>query len=132
MGARTLRREDRVPIWNPKFETMPRRHVGRLQAERLKKIVAYASERVPFYNKKFAQARMSAADIDSLDDLKRLPFTEKSDLRDHYPFGLFAVPRDQIARIHGSSQSRPPSRSRAAGDKSPVLLSVPFPRSLLP
>jgi len=103
MGAKTLRREDRVPIWNPKFETMPRRHVGRLQAERLKKIVAYASERVPFYNKKFAQARMSAADIDSLDDLKRLPFTEKSDLRDHYPFGLFAVPRDQIARIHGSS-----------------------------
>src|SRR5207249_1743905 len=103
MGAKTLRREDSVPIWNPKFETMPRRHLGRLQAERLKKIVAYVSKRVPFYNKKFAQARISAADIDSLDGLKRLPVTEKSDLRDHYPFGLFAVPRDQIARIHDSS-----------------------------
>ena len=92
-----------MPIWNPEFETLPREQMSDLQAERLKKIVAYAGERVPFYKNKLAEARVSADDLRSLDDLKRLPFTEKSDLRDHYPFGLLAVPRDQLARIHASS-----------------------------
>jgi phenylacetate-coenzyme A ligase PaaK-like adenylate-forming protein len=63
MGARRLRRVDRVPIWNPKFETMPRRHLGRLQAERLKKIVAYVSERVPFYKAKLAQTLGVSVDV---------------------------------------------------------------------
>jgi phenylacetate-CoA ligase len=58
---------------------------------------------VPFYKKRFAAANISADDIRSLDDLRRLPFTEKNDLRDNYPFGMFAVPQDQIVRIHASS-----------------------------
>jgi phenylacetate-CoA ligase len=92
-----------MPIWNPEFETMPRDQLEKLQAQRLREVAARATESVPFYKKKFEQARVGADDIRTLDDLKRLPFTEKSDLRDNYPFGMFAVPREEVARIHASS-----------------------------
>ena len=94
-----------MPIWNPEFETMPRDQLSKAQAQRLRDVVARAGANVPFYQKKFAEAKVSADDTlrESLDDLKRLPFTEKADLRDNYPFGMFTVPLEQVARIHASS-----------------------------
>ncbi|HKZ87142.1 MAG TPA: phenylacetate--CoA ligase [Anaerolineae bacterium] len=92
-----------MPIWNPEFETMPRDQLNKAQARRLRDAVARAGANVPFYKKKFAEAKVSADDIQSLDDLKRLPFTEKADLRDNYPFGMFTVPLEQVVRIHASS-----------------------------
>jgi len=94
-----------MPIWNPEFETMPRDQLSKAQAQRLRDVVARAGANVPFYQKKFAEAKVSADDTlrESLDDLKRLPFTEKADLRDNYPFGMFTVPLEQVVRIHASS-----------------------------
>lgn len=92
-----------MPIWNPEYETMPRQSLEQLQLERLRALIARVSATSPFYRRKFAEARVSADDIKSLDDLRRLPFTEKSDFRDNYPFGLFAVPLEQVVRIHASS-----------------------------
>jgi len=92
-----------MPIWNPEFEAMPRDRLNEIQAQRLRDVVARVGANVPFYRKKFAEAKVSADDIRSLDDLKRLPFTEKADLRDNYPFGMFTVPLEQIVRIHASS-----------------------------
>ncbi|MBI3762460.1 MAG: phenylacetate--CoA ligase [Chloroflexi bacterium] len=92
-----------MPIWNPECETLPREELEKLQAQRLREVVARTAATVPFYKKKFAEAKVYADDIRSLDDLKRLPFTEKSDLRDNYPFGMFTVPPEQIVRIHASS-----------------------------
>jgi phenylacetate-CoA ligase len=85
-------------IFEPDAETLPRERLEALQLERLRALVAYLSERVPLYRERLAEAT-----VDSLDDLRRLPFTRKDDLRDTYPFGLFAVPRDEVIRIHASS-----------------------------
>nr|WP_225210882.1 phenylacetate--CoA ligase PaaK [Brevibacterium gallinarum] len=74
-----------------------------LQLERLKASVRHAYENVEHYRRSFAEADVHPDDIQSLEDLQKLPFTRKSDLRDNYPFGMFAVPRDQVARIHASS-----------------------------
>jgi len=74
-----------------------------LQTERLRKSVRHAYDNVPHYRAKFAAAGVHPDDIKTLDDLARLPFTTKADLRDNYPFGMFAVPREQVARIHASS-----------------------------
>ncbi len=71
------------------------------QLERLRETVARAAE-VPHYAAAFARAGVTPEDITSLDDVRRLPFTTKADLRDHYPFGMFAVPREQVARVHAS------------------------------
>jgi phenylacetate-CoA ligase len=92
-----------VVIHDPPFETMPRDRLRVLQSQRLRELALYVYERVAFYRKRFDDAGVDPHDIRSLDDLQRLPFTHKSDLRDHYPFGLFAVPRQEIARIHASS-----------------------------
>lgn len=92
-----------MPIWNPEFETMPREALAQLQAKRLREVVARVAARVPFYRQKLAEAKVTPDDIRSLDDLKHLPFTHKSDLRDNYPFGLFTVPMEQVARLHASS-----------------------------
>jgi len=92
-----------MPIWNEQYETMPRSELEALQVERLRKIVSYASERIPFYRHAMARANVTAGDIDSLDDLAKLPFTAKQDLRDNYPFKLFAVPLTDVVRIHASS-----------------------------
>jgi phenylacetate-CoA ligase len=85
------------------METLPREDMEKLQLRRLKSLVARVYATVPFYRNKFKERDMTPADVRSLDDLKLLPFTEKQDLRNHYPFGLFAVPRENIVRIHASS-----------------------------
>ena len=88
-------------IWDP-AETLAAADLAKLQLTRLTDCVQRAST-VPFYKQAFAKAKVSAKDIRSLDDLRRLPFTTKADLREYYPLGFLAVPREQIARIHGSS-----------------------------
>jgi phenylacetate-CoA ligase len=90
-------------IWNRAAETMPRPELAALQLERLRSIAARVSARVPFYREAFERAQVGPGDLRSLDDLRRLPFTRKTDLRDHYPFGLFAVPLAQVLRVHASS-----------------------------
>jgi phenylacetate-CoA ligase len=85
------------------LETMPREKLAALQLERLRATVTNAHEHVPMHRARLDAAGISPGDIASLADLKRLPFTRKTDLRDHYPFGLFARPRDTLARLHASS-----------------------------
>ena len=93
-------------IWNPGVERAPRAELRALQLERLRAAVAWACERVAFYRSALAEAGLDPAAIKSLDDLERLPFTRKAHLRDHYPWGLFAVPQRELARVHASSGSR--------------------------
>lgn len=90
-------------IWNEQLETMPRSELEMLQSERLAQLAATVYRQVPFYKKRFDKLGVSPADIKDLRDLTRLPFTKKMDLRDRYPFGLFAVPMDQVIRLHASS-----------------------------
>ena len=90
-------------IYNMEFETLPREALEAIQLRRLKNTVERVYATVPFYRKKFDEAGVNPSDIKSLDDLKRLPFTTKQDLRDNYPFGLFAVPMENVVRIHASS-----------------------------
>jgi phenylacetate-CoA ligase len=89
-------------VWD-QAETMPRADLERLQAERLRACAERVAQSVPFYRAQMAQAGIAAADIRSLDDLARLPFTNKQDLRDHYPYRLLAVPMEQVVRVHASS-----------------------------
>ncbi len=90
-------------VWDPEHETMSRDELRRLQSERLVATVKRVYERVPFYRRKFDEAGITPDDIRSVDDLPKLPFTVKDDLRDNYPFGLFAVPLDHVVRVHASS-----------------------------
>ncbi|MGQ9513140.1 phenylacetate--CoA ligase family protein [Thermodesulfitimonas sp.] len=90
-------------MWNPVVETMPREQLRELQLQRLKETVRRAYEKVPFYREKFKTIGLEPEDIKSLDDLARLPFTLKDDLRNNYPFGLFAAPLKEIVRVHASS-----------------------------
>jgi phenylacetate-CoA ligase len=90
-------------VFNPHMETLPRERLRRLQDARLAHLVAYVYERVPFYRQALDEKGITPNDIKGIDDIHRLPFTRKSDLRDHYPFGLFAVPPSQVARVHASS-----------------------------
>ena len=90
-------------IWDPKFESMPLPELQDLQLERLKEVCERVYDRVPFYFQAFRRAGVKPKDIKSLEDLCRLPFTSKDDLRDNYPFGLFAVPPSDIEEIHTSS-----------------------------
>jgi phenylacetate-CoA ligase len=88
-------------IFEPEAETHPREQLRSLQTHRLRSLVDYVKERIPLYRRRLADAEPE--DIASLDDLRQLPFTRKEDLRDTYPFGMLAVPRDEVARIHASS-----------------------------
>jgi phenylacetate-CoA ligase len=85
------------------IERAPRAELERLQLERLQWSLAHAYSNVPPYRRKFDAARVKPADCRTLADLRRFPFTTKADLRDTYPFGMFAVPMDRIVRIHASS-----------------------------
>ena len=85
------------------IETASRQEIEKLQTERLISTVERAYSRVPFYKERFRENGVAPGDIKSLDDLRKLPFMKKQDLRDHYPFGLFAVELNQVVRIHGSS-----------------------------
>jgi len=90
-------------IYNEEFETLPREALEALQLKRLQQVASRVYHTVGFYRKAFDKAGVSPDDIKSLDDLKRLPFTCKQDLRDNYPFGLFTVPMTNIVRVHASS-----------------------------
>lgn len=88
--------------FNPELETMSREDIEKLQLERLKKTVALAVNS-PFYKEKFAEMGLKPEDIKTLDDVKKLPFTTKDDLRSHYPWGLTAIPLKDCVRLHSSS-----------------------------
>ena len=90
-------------IYNEEFETLPREVLDTLQLKRLKQVVERVYHTVGFYRKKYEEAGVSPDDVKSLNDLKKLPFTTKEDLRDNYPFGLFSVPMTNIVRLHASS-----------------------------
>lgn len=90
-------------LFEPDFETLAPDHMRALQASRLRQLVAYVQERVPMYRERLREAGVAPGDIASIDDIARLPITRKDDLRDHYPFGLLAVPRQQVMRVHASS-----------------------------
>ena len=90
-------------IYNPEMECMSREVMRRLQTERLIETVKRCYENVPFYKKKMDQKGIRPEDIKSIDDITKLPFTTKHDLRDEYPFGLQAVPMEQVVRVHASS-----------------------------
>jgi phenylacetate-CoA ligase len=92
-----------MPLFNPAIETMSREDLRALQLARLQDIVRFTFERVPFYRERMEAAGVSPEDIRSLDDVRRLPFMEKPDFRAQYPFGMLAVPRDEVVRIHASS-----------------------------
>lgn len=85
------------------IETMPRKDIEALQLERLRHVVDYCYNNVPFYNKRLSEAGVTADKIKVLSDVQYIPFTTKDDIRDNYPFGLFAVPQKKIVRIHASS-----------------------------
>ncbi|MBL0714718.1 MAG: phenylacetate--CoA ligase [Desulfosarcina sp.] len=90
-------------IYDIEYETMPREALEAIQLRRLKTTIERCYASVPFYRKKFEEAGITPGDIQSLQDLQRLPFTTKQDLRDNYPFDMFAVPMENVVRIHAST-----------------------------
>ncbi len=92
-----------MEIWNRHFECMDRDELRRVQSERLVETVERVYFNVPYYRHKMQEAGLGPEKIRSIDDLDKLPYTTKQDLRDNYPFGLFAVPMSEIVRIHASS-----------------------------
>lgn len=90
-------------ILNPKYECMGADEMAALQGEKLKKTVKACYENVPFYTKKMKALGVEPGDIRGIEDVVKLPFTTKDDLRENYPYGLLAVPHDQIARVQGTS-----------------------------
>jgi phenylacetate-CoA ligase len=89
--------------WEPEFEQMDREELEQLQLERLESTLSRVHMNVPFYRRKFDELGIDTDSIRSIDDIRKLPFTEKNDLRDNYPYGLFAVPLREVVRIHASS-----------------------------
>jgi len=92
-----------MPIFDIDFETMPREGLEAVQLRRLQNTVQRVCATVPFYKKQFETAGITPKEIRSLNDLQHIPFTTKQDLRDNYPYGMFAVPMEQVVRIHASS-----------------------------
>ncbi len=90
-------------MFQPDIETLPREELEALQLRRLQTQCARVYANVPFYRRRFEEIGITPEDIKSLSDLKLLPFTEKQDMRNNYPFGLFAMPRESIVRLHASS-----------------------------
>lgn len=89
--------------WQKDAETMGRKSLEKLQLQRLKETVTRVYEKVPFYRDKLKASKVKPEDIKSLKDVRRLPFTTRDDLRENYPFGLLAVPREEVVRLHTSS-----------------------------
>ncbi|RME65655.1 MAG: phenylacetate--CoA ligase [Nitrospirae bacterium] len=90
-------------IWDEEFETLPREALEALQSKRLRSLVERVYATVPAYRKKMDEAGVKPEHIKSISDLKLLPFTTKDDLRENYPFGMFAVPLERVVRVHASS-----------------------------
>ncbi len=89
--------------WNPTYECMSREELKKIQSERLVSTVQRVYQNVPASRERMQQINLEPGDIKSVEDLKNLPFMTKQDLRDYYPFGLFAVPLSDIVRLHASS-----------------------------
>ena len=89
--------------FEPDLETAPREVLHWIQSRRLVKMVENCYNNVPLYKKRFDEMGLLPGDIKSIDDIHKLPFTYKTDLRDNYPFGMIAVPKEQLVRIHASS-----------------------------
>ena len=89
--------------WEPEKECMAREELEQLQLERLQSTLYRVGTHVPFYRQKFAEMKLDYEGFSSLDDIRKLPFTTKQDLRDSYPYGLFAVPLREVVRLHSSS-----------------------------
>ncbi|MCM1986200.1 phenylacetate--CoA ligase family protein [Methanococcoides seepicolus] len=92
-----------IEYWNPQIERMPVEELKEIQGEKLCNLVKYVYEHSPFYRKRFDAAGIRPEDIKSLDDVTKLPFTYKKDLRDTYPTGMFCVPNNKLVRFHVSS-----------------------------
>ena len=92
-----------MPIFNMDFETRPMEALEAIQLKRLQTTLERVYATVPFYKESFKKAGIKPSDIKSLTDLQRIPFTVKTDLRDNYPYGMFAVPMENVVRIHASS-----------------------------
>jgi len=90
-------------IYQPEYEKMSREKLVELQEIRLRKIVQYCYERIPTYRKKFKDAGVTPDDIKTLDDIGKVPFTTKEDLRKAYPYGMLAVDRSGVLELHASS-----------------------------
>ena len=90
-------------MWQKEIETMARKDIEALQLERLKWSVQYSYDRVPFYRKKLDECGIKPEKVKVLSDIQYLPFTTKDDLKNNYPFGMFAQPRKNLVRVHGSS-----------------------------
>ncbi|MDR0845785.1 MAG: phenylacetate--CoA ligase, partial [Tannerella sp.] len=90
-------------IWNDTMECMSRKEMRKLQSIRLKNVVEHVYHNTPFYRRRMQESGVTPDDIQSIDDIVKLPFTVKQDLRDNYPFGLMAVPMSEIVRLHASS-----------------------------
>lgn len=90
-------------MFNPELETLPRDRLRALQDARMRHLAQYVYDRVPLYKQRFDEAGLLPADIRGVGDLPRLPLTKKADLRDTYPFGMLAVPRERLTRLHASS-----------------------------
>lgn len=92
-----------MEIWNRHFECMERDELRRVQGERLRETVERVYFNVPYYRNKMKEAGLAPENIQTIEDIVKLPFTTKNDLRDTYPFGMFAVPMSEIVRLHASS-----------------------------
>ncbi len=92
-----------MSMWKPEVETMPREQIRELQGKRLKEQVFRMYERVELFRRRMDEKGLKPDDIKTVDDLSKLPFSYKQDLRDYYPYGLFAVPMSEIRRVHASS-----------------------------
>ena len=90
-------------FWNESMECATHEEMRALQSFRLSQTVRRVYEKVPFYRERMEAAGVTPQDIKSVDDLYKLPFTMKKDLRDTYPYGMFAVPMDEVVRVHASS-----------------------------
>ncbi len=90
-------------MWNETMEALSADEMHKLQSIRLKRVVEHVYANTPFYRKKMMEMGITPDDINDIDDIVKLPFTTKDDLRNNYPFGLMAVPMSEIVRIHASS-----------------------------
>jgi phenylacetate-CoA ligase len=103
MSTQTAARDPSAFMFDPAAETMSREALTALQVERAKRILERAHAGVPLYRQRFDAAGVKPGDFKALPDIARFPFTLKSDLRDNYPFGMFALPREKVLRLHASS-----------------------------
>lgn len=92
-----------MPIWSPELETIERAEIEELQLKRLQMSVSWAYDRVPYYKERFDEVGLHPRDIKTLADVSKIPFTDKTGLRDTYPFGMFALPLEEVTRVHSSS-----------------------------